>query len=149
MQGLEFSSQLSLSEQFSIGLSGHYIETEFVKISDATSPFALGDPVNYTPKYSVSLNTKFTFEGPMGAEGVALLDYNQQGGSSAIRSQTIRGESETLGQLSAQIGLDWDSFSTRLFGRNLTDERDFTFFPLVSFAQPRPRTWGIDFTYRF
>ncbi|ETN91607.1 Ferripyoverdine receptor precursor [Gammaproteobacteria bacterium MOLA455] len=149
MQGIEWSTQLSISEQFSIGLDGHYIDTEFVKVS-SVSVNEVGDPIDYTPKYSVSFNTRFDFAGPLDSAGFTALDYNVQGGSVEIASGNRRVESDTLTHLNVRLGLNWESFTAELFGRNLTDERDFnnpTNFN--NYTQDRPRTWGVTVGYKF
>ena len=149
MQGVEWSAQLSVSEQFSVGFSGHYMDTEFVKVS-AVSNNVVGDPINYVPKYSVAFNTRFDFEGPLGSAGFAALDYNVQDGSVEIASGNRRAESDTLTHLNVRLGLNWESFTAELFGRNLTNESDFnnpTNFN--NYTQDRPRTWGVNVAYKF
>ena len=153
MQGFEFSTQFSVSEQFSIGLSGHYLDTEFVKIADSVaSPFNLGDPVNYTPKYSYAFNARYDFEWSFGAEGFALLDYNRQDGS-VFTSRTrfpAPFTSDPTSLMNAQLGAQWQSFSVRLFGKNITNERDITMpAPGNIFTQNAPRSWGVDVAYKF
>jgi len=154
MQGFEFSTQFSVSEQFSIGLSGHYLDTEFVQIADpAVSPFRLGDPVNYTPKYSYAFNARYDFEWSFGAEGFALLDYNRQDGSVLTNHTLFPGApftSDPTSLVNAQIGAQWQNFNVRLFGKNITNERDITTPALANvFTQNAPRSWGVDVAYKF
>ncbi|MDB9951895.1 TonB-dependent receptor [Porticoccaceae bacterium] len=149
MQGIEWSTQLSVSEQFSVGLNGHYMDTEFVKVSPVSN-HDVGDPINYVPKYSVAFNTRFDFEGPLDSAGFTALDYNVQGGSVEITSGNRRAESDTLTHLNVRLGLNWESFTAELFGRNLTNESDFnnpTNFQ--AYAQDRPRTLGVNVAYKF
>ena len=149
VRGVEFSAQLSVSEQFSVGLSGHYIDTEFVEVS-AVSNNVVGDPMDYVPKYSVSFNTRFDFEGPLSSAGFTTLDYNVQDGSVEIASGNRRVESDTLTHLNMRIGLNWESFTAELFGRNLTDESDFNApSNFDNYYQDRPRTWGVNVGYKF
>jgi iron complex outermembrane receptor protein len=55
--------------------------------------------------------------------------------------------------LTATIGYYAENWSVAAFGRNLTDERFETFFPIATlFAAGnvnRPRTYGMEFTYQF
>ena len=151
IEGVEFALQFIASDNLSIGLSGHYVDTEFVKISDTSSSFNLGDPVDYTPKYSASITTKLNFEGPFSAEGFALLDFSTQGGNFNTR-QPVQVKSNSIGLLNAQVSLQWESLTARLFGRNLTNERDLLTPvrpPGTSFVQERPRTWGVELSYKF
>ena len=149
MKGVEWSAQLSVSEQFSVGFSGHYIDTEFVEVS-TVSVNDVGDPVSYVPKYSVAFNTRFDFEGPLGSEGFTGLDYNVQDGSVLISSNNFRTETDTLTHLNIRLGLNWESFSAELFGRNLTNESDFNNPTSANnFTQDRPRTWGVNVAYKF
>ena len=149
MQGIEWSAQLSVSEQFSVGFNGHYMDAEFVNVS-AVSVNIIGDPINYVPRYSVAFNARFDFEGPLGGLGFTALDYNVQGGSVETVSKTLRVKSDTLTHLNVRLGLNWESFTAELFGRNLTNERDFnnpTNFNI--YTQDRPRTWGVNVSYKF
>ena len=153
IQGVEWSAQLSVSEQISVGFSGHYMDTEFIKVSERGASFDstdVGDPINYVPKYSASFNAKFDFEGPMGAAGFTALDYSVQAGSVEITTANRRVESDTLTHLNARLGLNWESFTAELFGRNLTNENDVTNpTNFNNYTQDRPRTWGISLGYRF
>ena len=149
MQGIEWSTQLSVSEQFSVGFSGHYMDTEFVKVS-TVSVNVIGDPISYAPKFSVAFNTRFDFEGPLSSAGFTALDYNVQGGSVEINSGNRRVESDTLTHLNVRLGLNWESFTAELFGRNLTNERDFNAPTNThNYTQDRPRTWGVNVAYKF
>jgi hypothetical protein len=52
--------------------------------------------------------------------------------------------------MNAQLGAQWQSFSVRLFGKNITNERDITMpAPGNAFIQNAPRSWGVDVTYKF
>ncbi|MDB9724472.1 TonB-dependent receptor [bacterium] len=153
MLGVEWSAQYSLSDQLSVGFNGHYIDTEFTKVSSAVASNVEGDQLNGTPKYSYSLNAKYDFDWAFGAEGFALLDFSEQGGSVDIARNQIPAvvESESVRLLNAQVGAQWDQLSVRLFGRNLTNERELT-IPVRSnneFFQHRPRTLGAELSYRF
>ena len=152
MQGVDFSLQLSVSEQFSMGLSGHYIDTEFTKVSLAKPVYKVGDPVDYTPNYSYAFNAKYDFNWSFSTAGFALLDYSEQGGSvwTNRTSSPARLESGPIRLLNAQLGVQWEMLTVRLFGRNITNERGLT-IPAVfnSFSQNRPRTWGVDLTYKY
>ena len=94
--------------------------------------------------------TKFDFDGPLGSAGFTALDYNVQGGSVEISSGNLREESDTLTHLNVRLGLNWESFTAELFGRNLTNERDFN-NPTTGdiYTQDRPRTLGINIAYKF
>ncbi|ETN92764.1 hypothetical protein U062_00643 [Gammaproteobacteria bacterium MOLA455] len=149
MQGVEWSAQFSVSEHFSVGFSGHYMDTEFVKVSTVSNN-DVGDPIDYAPKYSVAFSTRFDFEGPLNSAGFTALDYNVQDGSVETASNNRRAESDTLTHINMRLGLNWESFTAELFGRNLTNEQDFnnpTNFN--SYKQDRPRTWGVNVAYKF
>jgi hypothetical protein len=125
------------------------MDAEFVSVSDV-SVNVVGDRINYVPRYSVAFNTRFDFEGPLGSAGFMALDYNVQGGSVETASKVLRAESDTLTHLNVRLGLNWESFTAELFGRNLTNESDFN--NPTNFnnnAQDRPRTWGVNVAYKF
>ena len=86
----------------------------------------------------------------------ALLDYNRQDGSvSTNRTFPNFGlpaeyASEPTSLVNAQLGAQWEQFSVRLFGKNITNERDITIPALVNtFTQNAPRSWGVDLAYKF
>ena len=59
-------------------------------------------------------------------------------------------ESTDLNLLNAQIGAEWQSFTVRVFGRNLTNElRAISQTITQSFTQNRPRTLGVSVNYEF
>ena len=90
IEGIEFSAQFNVSEQLSVGASGHYINTEYVKISKNFSRVNIGDPLNWVPKYSVAFNTKLNFDGPLSSAGFVLLDYSVQAGSFATLRPVLK-----------------------------------------------------------
>ncbi|MDB9999660.1 TonB-dependent receptor [Porticoccaceae bacterium] len=154
IQGIELSTQLSLSDQFSIGFSGSYLGTEFVKTSATVRTVIEGDPLSFVPKYNYSINAKLNFDGPFGASGFALIDYSRQDGQTltnrtAPASFNLPLETAPSESLNAQIGAKWNALSVRVFGRNLTNERGESFPDVFSIYKGRPRTLGIDFTYKF
>ena len=159
MQGIELAAQFSISEQFSIGFSGHYIDTEFTKVADVPNPQKfVGDPISNTAKYNYTINAQYDFDWFFGAEGFALVDYNRQDGKIiTARNLAVFGfnpvaESDPTSLVNAQLGAQWESFSLRLFGRNLTDEDTFNAPVLETsniFNQYQPRTLGVDLSYQF
>ena len=102
--------------------------------------------------------TSHNTEGPhyfwwfFGAEGFALLDYNRQDGSVFTSRVQLPDPitSDPTSLVNAQLGAQWQNFSVRLFGKNITNEREFTMPPaLNTFVQNAPRSWGVDLSYKF
>ena len=148
IQGVEFSTQLRLTEGLSLALSGHVIETEFVTVT--TPSLNVGDPINRVPEYSYSANINYNFNWSTAASGFAYLGYNRQGPSSLINhSSNFDLESTDLGFLNASIGAQWQSLTLSLSGANLTNEQRSTEASVSTFIQPRPRTVSVDLTYNF
>lgn len=152
--GVEWSTQYNLSDQLSVGFNGHYIDTEFTKVSTTSVVVEVGDQLSHVPRYSYSLNAKYDFDWAFGAEGVALLDISEQGGTVDIQRARTPAivESDSVRLLNAQIGAQWEQLGVRIFGRNLTNEREFTVpvHPIdPRFYQHRPRTLGVELSYQF
>jgi len=154
IQGIELSTQISITEGLTLGLSGNYTDTEFTKTSLTVPIYNQGDSITGIPKYSYSLNTRYNFNWSSSVSGFAYIEYNRQAGAyntDRRRSTQVR-KSSPIGQLNAKVGAEWEDFNVNLFARNLTNDMRGTIATPVLGAldsQNRPRTLGVEFTYAF
>ena len=155
IRGVEWSTQLKVNEHLSLGFNGNFTDAEFTTVSEEQIVF-VGDSLNEIPKYSYSINADFDFNWSSSIGGFAHINVNRQGPSTETdRSTTIPVEqqvleSSDLNLLNAQLGAQWDDFTIRLFGRNLTNElRAINPSHFGIFTQNRPRTMGVSFIYDF
>jgi outer membrane receptor protein involved in Fe transport len=156
VDGFEFSLQLKPLDYFSLGVNGNYTEAEFVKISSGGTggAFFVGDPLNFIPKYSFSFNTSYDFNWSQSVLGFARIDYSIQGPSTAaFKNQGLAvsvSESDPVKFLNFQIGAEKDNIAVKLSGKNMTNELGSLEASVNSqFQQRRPRTYSIDFSYKF
>ena len=154
VKGIEVSAQMKISENFSLGFKGNITEAEFTEINPFSTTFIAGDKINLIPEYSYSLNIDYNFNWSSTVSGFAYADYNRQGPSTKSNRSTPFvepiDESSSIGFLNAQIGAQWNSFTVRLFARNLNNEKRAVAAEVVdSFVQSRPRTIGVDLNYEF
>ena len=154
IKGVEWSTQLFVSEGLSLGFNGNITDAEFTSLSPFVSIYKVGDPVNFVPEYSYSLNANFDFRWAESVAGFARVDYNRQGPNSI----TSRGsnflteayKSSDIAFINAQIGAEWEKFTIKLVGKNLNNElmeSGASFHDLYS--QNRPRSLGLDVNYVF
>ena len=153
IQGFEFSTVASITEGFSVGLSGNYTDTEFTKVSLDVPIYVNGDAIPNIPQYSYSVDTRFDFNWSSDVSGSAFLEYNRQSGAYAINRLSYPNyKSSPIGQLNAQVSANWTSFNASLFARNLTNDlRGTRASPPGQLldAQNRPRTFGVEVSYIF
>ena len=156
IDGFEFSLRLKPLDYLSLGFNGNYTEAEFVKIGSGGTGgrILVGDPLNYIPKYNFSFNATYDFNWSQSVLGFARVDYSIQG-PSAILARNVGlavpvGESDPVRFLNFQIGAEMDNFAVKLSGKNMTNELGTLEASLNNqFAQRRPRTYSIDFSYKF
>ena len=150
---MEWSSKVNISESLVFGFSGNITEAEFTDIELEGTGLVVGDPINFIPEYSYSVNMEYSFSWINLSQGYFRMDYNRQGSN----TETVRGlfvneqeESDSVGFLNAKLGAQWHRMRLGLFFRNITNELRSTNASLISsYAQNRPRTVGLDFFYDF
>ena len=154
IQGIEWSTLLRITEQFSLSLNANITDAEFTTVDPDVSAVNKGDTVLLVPKFSYSLSADYYFNWSSAISGFAHLDYNRQGENTEINrspaSFNQENKSTDIGFLNAQIGAQWEDITIRLFGRNLNNELRTTIGSLAGiFTQNRPRTVGVDINYQF
>lgn len=169
IQGVEFAAQFKASEQLSLGISGNWTDTEFVKVAPDvpadftatppfpgfTSPVNKGDPINFIAKYSYSVYSDYNFNWRHNIKGTFHIDYTRQGPSTFTERFTVLPtfnrsvESPAVGFLNANISAQWTNYSIKMFGRNLNNERRETTASALILPQNRPRTIGVEVLFEF
>nr|WP_276206937.1 TonB-dependent receptor [Oceanicoccus sagamiensis] len=155
VQGIEWEVRWATSEQLTLGFNGNISDSEFTSLSPGVSGKIVGDPMDNVPEYNYSLTADYQFDWSKSLPGFARLDYNVQGPTTT----TLRGfgllpetdDSEVLTILNGQLGLQWASFTFKLFGENLLDETDSTISTAVTsrYTQRPRRSFGIKLDYDF
>jgi outer membrane receptor for ferrienterochelin and colicin len=154
IKGLEWSLRWAASEQLMLGFSGNITDSEITKIDILPSIKNEGDPLDFVPDYSYSLNANYQFSWADTVPGFIRIDYNLQGKNGyADHISGFEEEVSYSGKLSIlnlSLGAEWDSFQATLFVKNLLDE-DESSVP-ISFGSPtqnRPRSLGVQLNYAF
>ena len=119
----------------------------------------VGDPLNFIPEYSYTINANYEFNWISSVRGFANVGYYRQGPSFSVNRSTVLtvlnaeevGKSDPLGFLNMQVGAYWKDLRFKFFANNLNNERRATNPPDGTnvFRKNRPRTIGIEFNYSF
>lgn len=154
IKGVEVDMHWAATEQLTFSLAAERLDSEIVKLvpSATPQPYAVGDPVNMIPEYSVATTAEYRFNWSHDAPGFLLLSFNRQGESQYTdRASSLYLPSQRVvtapekSFLNASMGGEWAGWELSLFGRNLLDERAV----ITPYAgglwtpQARPRTFGV------
>lgn len=169
-QGLEAEFTYRPTDNLTLTAALGLLDAEFAAYpgGGAGGADVSGNKLPGVSDYSVNLGVQYYHPLPaLGAELLARLDYayrddyyntaDNERSRTLLTGDTVQyGWVDGYGLVNGRLGLqsDSDTWSTALWVRNLTDEeylthttRDF-FGTLVHFAGT-PRTYGIDFNYRY
>ena len=155
VNGVEWDVRWAISQNFVLGFNGNVLfEAEYTELDPNVTVAEVGDTLNGVPDYNYSITADYRFNWSKSTPGFARFDHSVQGPSKdTIRNQGILPEEpevSSLGLLNAYVGLQWDTLSFELFGRNLLDDTDSTMPALVGFdVQQRRRSFGIKLDYEF
>lgn len=154
IRGVDWAFTWQASDNLSFASSGNYVDTGFVRINAQSSSYAVGDRVDFIPRYSYTFAANIDFDWN-GRPGFVRLDYFQKG-RSTFRNRTVgehlHGASDVINMLNFRAG--WrksERFSLGFFVHNILDERG-NIDPWVVIdgaARPRPRTVGFDIGIEF
>ncbi len=155
IQGFEWTLAWQVSDRFNLGFNGAVIDTEVIDMGEGGNSHVPGDPLDQVADYGWSVYADYYFNWAADKPGFLRAGYNRQGpihltDRSAGFAEPFS-ESDTLGFLYLNLGLQVDHTVIELFGRNLLDE-DGISNPYGSFAsgtQPRPRVFGIRLAWDF
>jgi iron complex outermembrane receptor protein len=152
IKGIETTVDWRLSDAWTASFNADYLKTYFTQIEESplTAAFAVGDPIDFAPKYqfTASLQKEFHWDAH---PAYARLDYSQQGRSTYRDRSTgswYFSESDVIYMLNGQVGMKWnDTLSFSLFAQNLLNDRGYESPDVIENAavRPRPRTVGVKF----
>nr|WP_053000231.1 TonB-dependent receptor [Sphingomonas sp. Y57] len=147
LQGVEWNIILRPTRAWTFGFAGDVTDTKITRTSSA-SPYDIGDPINFVPKYSISAHATYAFDLAADMPGYLRVEYNRKGKSiQTLRRSAIinppQGIAPPVDFINAVGGFDYRGWDFSIFGRNLTDERGIIRAGVTGqTAQPRPRTFG-------
>jgi outer membrane receptor protein involved in Fe transport len=174
--GVELETLWRVNGNWSAFFNGAYQHTEF-QDNQLLSPATLGTGFEFdlakgnqnanTPEWSYSIGADAAY--PVSGGGVLLtghVSYNYIGSRFSTVTNFPSSEMSSLGILNLRVGLEDDSWSVVAFANNLTNDIEYTSIdgnlglPIVApngkldfvadtFAVNRPRTIGIEATFRF
>lgn len=157
-QGLELEVQAQVTNHFEVYARGGWTDSE-IKKSDR-DPADVGNQAPLVSEYTVNLGAQF--RAPFGTSGYEFFirpDFRIIGPTWWYPDNFTKRSPVDL--LDLRAGIDSDKWSVVAWSRNLTDEKYNAewspgpqFFPNPGYAnnfvfKAPPRTWGVDFTYRF
>ncbi len=148
IKGAEWTLSWNISETLSLGTSGSYIHSEFIKVP-AGSAISVGQSGPYVPEIEWGgwFEYQFYF---LNREAILRTDYTHRG---QVFATDVTQPSDVIDMLNVNIDWQWsDTLSIGLFGRNLLNERGFIspFGHIYRFsARARPREFGVRFGATF
>lgn len=151
IRGIEWDLTWQPADQWALSFNGNYLDTRFTEIKATSAAHAVGDPLDFVPKYQFTVSAERDFEWN-GNAGFARLDYSQRG-RATFNNRTLVGwdvESDVLNLLSYYMSLQWnENLSFSLFAQNLLNDRGLLTPSPTLASRPRPRIYGIGFTLHF
>jgi outer membrane receptor protein involved in Fe transport len=155
IQGFEWTLAWQATDGLSLGFNGAVIDAEVIDMGEGGNSHIPGDPLDQVADYGWSVYADYYFNWAADKPGYLRAGYNRQGPIHLTdRSAGFAdpfSESDTLGFLYLNLGLQLGRTTVELFGRNLLDE-DGISNPYETFAsgtQPRPRVFGIRVAWDF
>jgi iron complex outermembrane receptor protein len=147
---LEISVQPTAGLLLSAGYS--YIDAEFEDFSNAPGGDATGKRLPFIARDNI--NASVSWRKPIGAalHGLVRLDYQHRSRAFVDNDNTAAFETPERDLVDARIGLEGDRWEVSLWGKNLFDDKYFTFASpgIVGFDGRigEPRTYGVRFVLR-
>jgi iron complex outermembrane receptor protein len=158
-QGLELELQAQVNSHFEVYARGGWTDSEIKK--SQRDPADVGNEAPLVSKYTVNLGAQLHV--PFGSDGAYQLfirpDFRIIGDTWWYPDNFTKRSPVDL--LDLRAGVETDKWSVVAWSRNLTDEKYNAewspgpqFFPSPGYTnnfvfKAPPRTWGVDFTYRF
>jgi len=153
IQGVEWDVNWRATSQLTLGIAGDVTDSKITSRSSG-SPYDVGDPINFVPKYSVAAHATYRFELGDELPGYFRVEYNRKGKSIQTLRRALadppQGVAPAVDLVNATVGFEHADWDFSLFGRNLTDERGIIRAGVTGqTAQARPRTFGVTVGRRF
>lgn len=153
VKGIESEVTWIPASHWLLSINGDYIDARFVHINVLGSPYNVGDPLDYTPRYQVTGSAEREFRW-LGRSGFARVDYTQRA-RTTYRNRSFGpwyySQSDYMYLLGVHTGIDWTK-NVRLgfFVQNLLNDRGYDGPDVIELNSPRqqPRTFGVNFDVR-
>ena len=159
-KGIEVEVQAVFNQYFRAFFNYGYLDAEYDEFETDINPndgvdivedASFLNPRN-APEYTLGIGGTVSI--PVGAGTIEIFaKYTEV---DEIDTNLLNIELGKVGKredVTASIGYYTDQWSVSAFGRNLTDERTETMFPIATLfavgSVNRPRTYGLEFNYRF
>jgi len=159
LKGIEWDFEWRPTRDWTLGINGDYIGTEFTKIDVADTTYDKGDPLDLFPRLGYTVFAQRNFVVGVGHLAYLRLDFNQQG-RETYRNRSVNGpsswyfnESDVIKMLNLHANVSLlKNLTMSLFAQNLLNDRGSTDptqglgvsgFDITT--RPRPRTFGINF----
>jgi iron complex outermembrane receptor protein len=157
-QGLEAEVQAQLTDSFEVYLRAGLTDSEIKESARAATD--VGNQAPLVSEYTINLGAMW--RAPIGGDGLELFirpDFQIIGDTWWWPDNFTKRSPVEL--LNLRAGIETDTWSVVAWSRNLTDEEYNAewspgpqFFPNPGYTnnfvfKAQPRTWGVDFTYRF
>jgi iron complex outermembrane receptor protein len=157
VKGVEWDLSWQPLVDWTLSANGDYVDSYFYKVGVTSPDHAVGDPLDFVPKYALTFSAQRDFR-LVGRSAFARLDFNEQG-RQTFRLRNVAGptpwffsESDVIHMLNFNSRLQWnDNLSLGVFAQNLLNNRGLIDpFAIESTAtRSRPRTLGVQFSVKF
>lgn len=156
IKGVEGSISWKATHALTLTANAAYLDSTITKTDPGDQVNIVGDPVDYTPKYSYTLGGNYDFTWAPNIPGYARVDYSHRDKVSYIDRSSFAPSalpqwSDALDLVNARIGAEIKSISYELYATNLFDENK-SIDPYQGWAnanRTRPRVIGVKVGYSF
>lgn len=153
IKGVEWALSVSPIQDLRLGFNGNIPRTKYTKTSPA-APVAVGDPIDFVPRYEYMVNAEYSFDLTPDIHGFVNIDSTWKGHQQNTNRDSGIGYVFNVGPklnfINASVGAEFQGFRVTIFGKNLADERGIL-SPQFSGLRPqaRPRQIGISLEKTF
>lgn len=153
--GAEAELAWAPTENLLIRAGGTYLDAEIVRTNDFIFDNFDGNKLSTAPEFQGNWLVRYTLQGPAGSEIALQYDGNHAGDQFRNVDNGALGFDEATTKHNANLTVTSadENWELQLYGRNLTDELDFTWQFSFGGGQRRsylaPRTYGAKLTRRF
>ena len=154
IKGVEGDVTWRPADHWLLGLSGDYINARFVKINAVATSYEVGDPMDLTPRFQVTASVERDFDWA-GKEAYARVEYSQRARETFRNRNTgfwYYSQSDYIYLLNFNSGIDVSqNLGLGLFVQNILNDRGYTAADVIedSAAREEPRTFGLEFNFKF
>lgn len=151
-QGIEFSSDYSITKNLRLSLGASYVDAELTKDAPAIRALA-GDRLPGSPKYTLNMGTQYEFD-MFGRPAYVRADYAKVGGFYNNLKQ-VGLQAGNYGLLNIGAGITLDRIGFDLLVKNATNSAELTWADtaftgsIARVYRLRPRTIGVNAHFSF